>query len=528
MNLSNDNIAQVVEDTQDFFDRAGVSKRDVTKMNLIVEEALLRWQEHFGAEQDFQVQTRKWFGTPRVLIRLKGAAFNPLKMPDDDLAIFSAEVMQGLLAYDGARTTYSYTNGYNELCLISTKERKPIKLPGGSITVAILIAIAAAFVVERFPQDVQTFLVDKLTVPLLDTMMGLIVAITIPTVFISIVASVCVMENVATLSNLGFKVIRRFVFIMSLIIFVATCAGAVLFPVVSFAGSSNALIGEIISLLLSAFPNSVFKPFIDGNILQIVMIALFTGVCIVILGQRAADLKPLVNATKELFFKMTELILKLLPPIIFLSIFKTIMKTSIGELFVVWKIVAISYITYISLGVLMLAYLKIKYRISIADFFRKNAPVFIISVTMLSGTASMMVNFDVCKKNLNIDPNLCDFWIPLSHTLFSPSTVTNFVSCAFIGAVVSGEMLSVSQLLLVAFLSIQLSTVSPKVYGGSLAGYTILLTQLGFSQDVVGQMMLTNIFTINMASLFGMVARNCEIYDLSHQVNFSANPVYPR
>lgn len=525
MKLSNGNIAEVVKDTQSFFEQAGVSRRDVTKINLVVEESLLRWQEHFGAEQEFQVQTRKWFGTPKVLIRLKGSPFNPLKTSDDDFAILSAEIMQNLLIHEGARTTYSYTNGYNEISIVSTKERKPIKLPGGSITVAILIAIAASFVVKNFPQPVQTFLVDDLAVPLLNTLMGLIIAVTIPTIFISVVASVCVMENVTMLSNIGFKVIRRFIFLMALVIGVSICACTLFFPVVSFAGGSNALIGEIISLLLSAVPNSVFKPFIDGNILQIVMLAFLTSVCIIILGQRAADLKPLINATKELFFKMTELILKLIPLTIFLSIFKTVMKTSVGELFVVWKIVAVSYITYIGVGVLMLVYLKIKYRISIADFFRKNAPVFIISLTMLSGTASMMVNFDVCKKNMNIDPNLCDFWIPLSHTLFSPGTVNTFVTCAFMGAIISGETLSVSELLLVAFLAIQLSIVTPKVYGGSIAGYTILLTQLGFSTEAIGQMMVADVFVINLSSLFGMVARNCELYDLSHQVNFSAKPV---
>ena len=526
MKLTNENIAAAVEEIQKFFEQADVSTHDRTKINLLIEEALLRCSEHFGEEKDFEIKTRKWFGTPKVLIRIRGKEFNPLETPENyDDEIMTATVMKNLLQYESAGTTYRYQNGYNEIRIFSTKERKPIKIPGGNITIAILLAFAASFVVEKFPQTVQTFLVDDLAVPLLNMLMGLIIAVTIPTVFISVVASICIMDDIATLNDIGFKVIRRFVFIMALIISVAICASAVLFPVVSFAGGSKALIGEIISLLLSAFPNSVFQPFIDGNILQIVMIALFTGVCIVILGQRAADLKPLINATKELFFKMTELILKLIPLTIFLSIFKTVMKTSIGELFVVWKIVAVSYITYIGVGVLMLAYLKIKYRISIADFFRKNAPVFIISMTMLSGTASMMVNFDVCKKNMNIDPNLCDFWIPLSHTLFSPSTVTNFVNCAFMGAVVSGETLSVSELLLVAFLAIQLSTVSPKVYGGSLAGYTILLTQLGFSQDVIGQMMVANVFTITMASLFGMLARNCDLYDLSHQVKFSANPL---
>ena len=62
MKLSNDNIAEVVKDTQIFFEEAGVSKHDVTKIDLLVEEALLRWQERFGSEQEFQVQTANGSG----------------------------------------------------------------------------------------------------------------------------------------------------------------------------------------------------------------------------------------------------------------------------------------------------------------------------------------------------------------------------------------------------------------------------------------------------------------------------------
>ncbi len=522
MNLSDQNIARAAEDIQAFFARAPVSQRDKLKIQLVVEETFLRWQKHFGAEKDFEVQTRNRFGSPRVLIKIWGDEFNPLEKPDDALAILSAEVMQNLLAYDEARTTYRYRNGCNELNISAAKVRKPIKIPGGSVTVAILIALVASFVVKQCPQSVQDFLLNGLTVPLLDTLMKLIIAVTIPTVFISVVASVCVMENVAALSNIGFKVIRRFLALMSLIIFVSICACTLFFPVVSFSGDGNVLIGEIIALLLSAVPTNFFTPFVEGNVLQVVMIATFTGVCVVILNQRVADLKPQINAVRDLLFKMTELILKTIPLTIFLCIFKAVMTTSFAELLVVWRGVAASYITYIGVAALLLAYLKAKYKLSLTDFFRKNAPVFLIATTMLSGTASMMVNFDVCKENLKIDPNLCDFWIPLSHTLFSPGTVNVITTCAFMGAVVSDATISISQLLLIAFLAIQLSIVNPKVYGGNIAGFTILLTQLGFSTDAIGQMVLIDVFTINASSLFGMVARNCELYDLSHQVKFSA------
>ena len=35
-------------------------------------------------------------------------------------------------------------------------------------------------------------------------------------------------------------------------------------------------------------------------------------------------------------------------------------------------------------------------------------------------------------------------------------------------------------------------------------------------------MMINEVFIINLSSLFGMILRNCELFDLSHQVNFSS------
>lgn len=526
MKLTNENIAAAVKEIQNFFEQVNVSQRDRMRINLAVEEALLRWQDYFGAEKNFELQTRKWLGTSKVLIRIKGASYNPL-VPDetDETAIFSAKVMQNLLAYEGVRTTYAYKNGCNEITTSSPKERRPIKLPGGNITISILLAIAASFVVGQMPQTAQDFIVNDLSVPILTNLMEVIIAVTIPTVFISIVSSVCMMEDIATLSNIGFRVIRRFMMIMLFVVLVSMSACVVLFPVVTWEGSGNILVGEIISMFLDAVPKSLFTPFVEGNILQVVIIAFLTSGCIVMLGQHAESLKTIINGLKALLFKMTEVVLKIIPLTIFLCIFKTVMTTSPASLLSVWKIVAVSYITYIGIGLLMLAYLKVKYKLDIADFFRKNAPVFIISLTMLSGTASMMVNFDVCKKNMKIDPRLCDFWIPLSHTLFSPGTVNTLVTCAFMGAAFSGATISVTQLFLIAFLAIQLSIVSPKVYGGAIATFTIMLTHLEFSTDVIGMLMVADVFTINLSSLFGMLARNCELYDLSHQVKFNESNI---
>lgn len=110
MNLSNRNIAQALEDVQEFFSRTGVSDKDKVKIQLVVEESLLRWQEHFGEQKDFQLQKHKWFGAPSITIKISGDGFNPLKTSTNELAIFSEEVMKSLLAYDRAQVNYIYQN----------------------------------------------------------------------------------------------------------------------------------------------------------------------------------------------------------------------------------------------------------------------------------------------------------------------------------------------------------------------------------------------------------------------------------
>ena len=164
------------------------------------------------------------------MIRIRGEEYNPLETPEDcEDELMTSTVMKNLLQYESAGTTYNYSNGYNEICMFFTKERKPIKIPGGNITMAILLAFAAAFVVGYLSQNIQDFIVQDLSMPLLKTLMELIVGVTVPTIFISVVSSMCIMEDITTLNDIGFKVIRRFILKMLLIIVAAMCSCVLFF-----------------------------------------------------------------------------------------------------------------------------------------------------------------------------------------------------------------------------------------------------------------------------------------------------------
>lgn len=125
MKLSNENIDKTLKEIQDFFEEANVSKKDLLKINLVLEETLLRYQDHFGSDNEFNFATDKRFGLPKVKISIKGKPFNPLEEKEnDEESVFSPEIMKSLMYYENVDTIYSYENGYNELCTVTPKEKK--------------------------------------------------------------------------------------------------------------------------------------------------------------------------------------------------------------------------------------------------------------------------------------------------------------------------------------------------------------------------------------------------------------------
>ena len=62
----------------------------------------------------------------------------------------------------------------------------------------------------------------------------------------------------------------------------------------------------------------------------------------------------------------------------------------------------------------------------------------------------------------------------------------------------------------------QLCVASRKVPGGIMATYTLLLGQLGMSTDVVGLLMVANVFIVNAMTGLATVIRSVELKEFSH------------
>ena len=76
---------------------------------------------------------------------------------------------------------------------------------------------------------------------------------------------------------------------------------------------------KIFDLFLSIITQNIIEPFLQAKILQIVILALLTGICITILGERVQDIKNLVLSTQKIIIQMVSIVFKIIPAIIFLG-----------------------------------------------------------------------------------------------------------------------------------------------------------------------------------------------------------------
>ena len=520
MKFTNQNIAATVEDIREFFKRAGTSEKDVLKICLVVEEALLRYQEHFGAEHDFELYTRKWLRSPRIVLCVKGAPFNPLQSAQDDDALLSNEVMQNLLHYDDAKTVYRHENDCNEIISVSPLERKPIKIPGGAVTVAVVAAIICSFAIGHLPQEIQTLLLVDIITPVLSTLMKLIVTVTVFMMFFSIVSSICAVESTTMLSNMGVPVIKRFFMFDVCIIVLSVLISLIFFPVLSIDGGNAPNINQIVELLLSVIPTNFVDAFVKCNVLQVAVMAFFGGICVITIGNRIPTVKTLAAEANTLMFKIMDMVFTIMPVVIFLCIVESLSRSSLSQALTVWKIIAANCLSYFSFALIMLIILRLKTGADIPAFFKKIFPAFIVSFTTGSSSASLPQSLEVSKNNLHVDEKFCNFWIPLSLVLFSPSKLIQLTVSTFFATAAAGDTMSVSELLIVAFLAMQMSISTPNAGGGIAASFSILLAQLGLPLEFIGSLMMADVITGNIFTGVNVVVRECELLTLATKMNF--------
>ncbi|WP_137925936.1 dicarboxylate/amino acid:cation symporter [Cupriavidus sp. 2SB] len=221
--------------------------------------------------------------------------------------------------------------------------------------VQVLFAIAVGIMLGHFAP--QTGVEMK---PLGDAFIKLIKMIIGPIIFCTVVSGIAGMRDMKKVGRVGGKALLYFEIVSSFALVIGLLASHLLKPGVGFNIDPATLDTKSISQYVSKahgqstveffmhiIPDTIFSAFANGDILQILLVSLFFGSALAIVGDRARVIHEMVDQVSKVFFHIVHVITKVAPIGAFGAMAFTIGKYGLGSLVPLLKLIGTFYFTAI-------------------------------------------------------------------------------------------------------------------------------------------------------------------------------------
>ena len=443
-----------------------------------------------GAGIEYGIARR--LGRIELKVFMPGAAFDPFKSGSEAKKRKLASITSMNLNTQTVKVSYRYAFGSNVISVSVplTERRKPILT--NPMALAIILGLSLGILCHHLPEAVNTFIVDEIASPLMSIILSIISGIMGPVIFISLITSIIAMDNVNDLTNLGFKIFKRFVVIILFLTVVSIVVSGFFFKNVgteSFSFSPEMLVDMILDII----PTNPFRSFLENKTSQIVILGSLLGAALLVLGDSVNELKEIIVQINDWTMSAMKIILMVVPAIPFLSIFTTMAKGNGSEIMQGWKFIAASYIVFTISTAVKFGKTSVVTGISVSELWRRMKPIVKVAFTTGSTSAPIKRAYEISEEDFNIKPEFTSFWIPMCSAMLSPKTTINVVIATLMVAELAGVSVSLSFLLVLILVTLELSIASP----GTTSAWTIMFSTLSLPVSYVGLFTVYRMFTAN-------------------------------
>ena len=498
-------IDKVSDAVQAFLQNAKTEKRNILRLRLTVEHLLLTWREAFGDDTPITLSTGSRFGRPYITLELKGESVDPLTDSEDDFGEYTGRMM----AHMGLTPTYNYQKGTNILTIRLAKKRLN---PLAALLLAAMAAVGIGLAGLALPETVRTSVANDFLSPLYETFLGILSTIAGPMIFLSVAWGIYGVGDATVFGKIGKRMLLRF-FGVTCLVCIAAFALIAPFSHLTFAGAGLNLSGikGIFDLLLGIFPKNIVSPFLEGNTMQIILIATVMGCIMLILGSQTKMVATLIEQINYVIQYLMELVSSLVTAFIFIILLRLIWSGSLSTILSAWVPVVTFIAATLILALVWILYVGARKKVSPLKLVKTIFPPFFIALTTASSSAAFGANINCCQNDLGIDGKMTNFGIPLGIVLYKPVTAISFAACVLYFAPLYQVEVSVVWLF-TAVLVISIITVAlPPVPGGTLACYTIVFIQLGIPPAAIAVAMVLDVVFDFISTGFDTVFRQCEL-----------------
>ena len=229
-----------------------------------------------------------------------------------------------------------------------------------------------------------------------------------------------------------------------------------------------------------------FKAFAEGNVLAVVVFALFVGVALVKGGEKFVTVRKLSQQFFDIMMLMIGWVMKLAPLGIFALLAKLIATEDISVLSRLAEFAAVVTGTTIFHGLVVLPLLLWVFgRMDPITFFKGARTALITAFATSSSSATMPLSMKCAQENLGVRPQTAGFVIPIGTQLNMDGTALYEAAAALFIANLIGLDLTIGQQLIVCATAMIASLGAPGIPSAGMVTMIMVLQSVGLPAEAI-------------------------------------------
>ena len=314
--------------------------------------------------------------------------------------------------------------------------------------------------------------------------LNLIKWVVTPLVFFSIMAGVISMRDIKKVGSIGLKTVVYYMcttaFAVTIGLILASLFKGV-FPVLQTTDLAYEAPASVnfMDTLVGIFPSNFFAPFVQANMLQIIVASLIIGFALLLVGQKKELEFKLVETLNDVFMKAMEMIVKLSPIGVFCLICPVVAENGPAVLGSLAKVLLVAYMGYILHAIFLYSgAVKLFAGMNPLAFFKGMLPTIMFAFSSASSVGTLPINME-CTEKLGADKSISSFVLPLGATINMDGTAIYQGVCAVFIASCFGISLTFPQMLTIVLTATLASIGTAGVPGAGMVMLAMVLSSVG-------------------------------------------------
>ena len=314
--------------------------------------------------------------------------------------------------------------------------------------------------------------------------LNLIKWIVTPLVFFSIMSGVISMRDIKKVGSVGVKTIVYYLCTTAFAITIGLILANLfkgIFPVLqttdlAFAEQEPV---KFMDTLVNIFPSNFFAPFVEANMLQIIVASLIIGFSLLLVKQQREIEFRLVDTLNDVFMKAMEMIVDLSPIGVFCLICPVVAENGPSVLGSLAKVLLVTYLGYILHAVLVYSLaVKAGAGMSPFAFFKGMMPAIMFAFSSASSVGTLPINLE-CTQKMGVSKEISSFVLPLGATINMDGTAIYQGVCSVFIASCFGITLTFPQMLTIVLTATLASIGTAGVPGAGMVMLAMVLSSVG-------------------------------------------------